>query len=90
MSERRHRRSGAPNRNAATCLALTGLMACALGFLAFTAVVLPQIRGVILVVAGMSLFVLFHYLTWGRWMSRMRMREPENDPAPPVNDERFP
>jgi hypothetical protein len=88
MTERRHRRSGAPNRNAATCLALTGLMACALGFVAFTAVVLPQIRGVILVIGGLSVFFLLHYLTWGRWMSHMR--EQEDDQAPPVSDERFP
>lgn len=72
MTVRRHRRSAAPDRNAATCLALVALIACGLGFVAFTAVILPQIRGVILVIGGLSVFFLLHYLTWGRSMARMR------------------
>jgi len=79
------RRADASQRNAATCLALSVLVACALGLIAFTAVILPQIRGALLVIAGLSVFILLHYLTWGRWMSRLQ--EPDDDPVPPVPDE---
>lgn len=79
------RRSDESQRNAATCLALSALIACALGLMAFTAIVLPQIRGALLVIGGLAVFFLLHYLTWGRWMSRLR--DPDDDPVPPVSDE---
>jgi hypothetical protein len=85
MSERRRRGGDDASRNAATCLAMIALMMCGLGFLAFAAVVLPQVRGAILVVGGMFVFILLHYLTWGHWMSRMR--DSEDDEVPPGPDD---
>ena len=65
---------------------MTALIACALGFVAFTAVVLPRIRWMILVVAGLGAFFLLHYLTWGRWMSRLREEEDEQFPSGTADD----
>ena len=86
MTERRRRGVDASRRNAATCLAMTALIACALGFLAFTAVVLPRIRWVILVLAALPVFFLLHYLTWGRWMSRLREEQDEHFPSATADD----
>ena len=67
-------------RNAATCLALMGLLLVAGGLLALTALVLPQIRGLILVAGGMGLFVTLHFVTWGWWLGRTpRDEEPERE-----------
>lgn len=85
MSERRRRSGDAASRNAATCLAMIALITFGLGFLAFAAVVLPQIRGAILVVGGMFVFILLHYVTWGHWMSRMR--DPDDHEIPPGPDD---
>lgn len=57
-------------RDSATCLALVGVLLVAGGLLALAAMVLPQIRGVIFVGAGVLLFIGLHYITWGWWLSR--------------------
>jgi hypothetical protein len=64
-------------RNAATFFALLGLIGIGLGLVALTAMVLPQIRGLILVVGGFTVFFALHYLIWGRWLSRRREEEEE-------------
>jgi hypothetical protein len=64
-------------RNAATFFALLGLIGISLGLLALTAMVLPRIRGVILVVGALAGIFVLHYLTWGRWLSRRRDEEDE-------------
>lgn len=58
------------SRNAATCLALVGILIVAGGLLALTAMVLPQIRGLLLVAGGLGLFITLHFVTWGWWLSR--------------------
>lgn len=67
-------------RNAATCLALVGMLLVGAGLLALTAMVLPQIRGLILVAGGLGLFIALHFVTWGWWLGRMRAEdEPERE-----------
>lgn len=73
------RRPKPSQRNAATCLALVGLITGGLAFLAFTSLILPQIRWVILVLGGMGAFVMLHYVTWGFWLSRL---EPPDESEP--------
>jgi hypothetical protein len=58
------------HRDAATCLALVGMLFVAGGLLALAAMVLPQIRALILVGGGLGLFIALHYVTWGWWLSR--------------------
>jgi hypothetical protein len=64
-------------RDAATCLALVGMLFVASGLLALVALVLPQVRALILVAGGLVLFVALHYVTWGWWLSRSPA--PEDD-----------
>ncbi len=61
-------------RNLATYTALLGLMLMALGLLALSAMVLPQILGIVAVISGFVVFVAFHYLVWGHWMMLKRQR----------------
>jgi len=72
MSRRSSRRISESQRNATTCLAAVALMIVAAGLIGLTAIVLPQIRGIILVVAGFAAVVALHYVTWGRWLSQIR------------------
>ena len=58
------------SRNAATFLALFGLMALAAGLMFLTAMVLPQIFFLGLVVVGFVMSIAFHYLLWGWWLSK--------------------
>jgi hypothetical protein len=74
-------RPGDAQRNAATCLAMFGLVAMGLALIGFTALVLPQIRGLLLVVAGIAAFILLHYVTWGYWLSNQpRTDDEEREP----------
>jgi hypothetical protein len=73
-------------RNAATCLAMTGLLAIAAGLLALASLVLPRFAvAFILIVAGFGGFTLLHYLTWGRLLSRPRPGDSvDEEPEAPV------
>jgi hypothetical protein len=67
-----------PSPNTGTMIALFGLLLIAGGLLALMALVLPQVAGVVLVI--LIVFVLpisFHYVVWGRWLSKMK--PPEDD-----------
>ncbi|MCA9076507.1 MAG: hypothetical protein KDA93_15895 [Planctomycetaceae bacterium] len=62
-------------RNSATFAALIGLLMLAFGFVALVSLVLPQVRGLVLIlVCGVGFFAV-HYLTWGRWLIRLREKE---------------
>jgi len=65
------------NRNAATFLALLALMAAGLGLVFLTAMVLPQMAGILAVGVGFFFFGALHYMIWGWWMPS----------APPDDDE---
>lgn len=68
---RRDESVNAGTPNGGTYLGLVFLLGCAGGFIALTSMILPQIRGLIFVGAGMCGFITLHYFTWGRWMTRM-------------------
>jgi hypothetical protein len=82
MSDEFDRPAGrSAQRDAATCLALAGMLFVAGGLLALAAMVLPQIRALILVGGGLVLFIALHYVTWGWWLSRSPTShdDPERD-----------
>lgn len=65
-------------RNAATCLALIGLLGMAAGLVALAAMVLPQFfQAFVFVILAFGGFFLFHYLTWGWLLTRVRPGDEE-------------
>jgi hypothetical protein len=70
-------RAPVPRGNAATFLALFVLIGFCIGLIVLSALVLPQMLGLVLVIFGFSLFVAFHYLVWGWWMARLRPNDDE-------------
>ena len=63
--------------NAATAIALLGLVLVAGALLGLMAMVLPQLLGVVVVVLIFAVPAAFHYLVWGWWLSQARDREEE-------------
>lgn len=51
-----------------TWVAMIFVIAIVAGLIALTSQIMPQISGLMLVVAGMAFFIAFHYFTWGRWL----------------------
>jgi hypothetical protein len=66
-------------RDAATCLALVGVLFVASALLALVALVLPQVRALFLVVGGLLFLIGLHYVTWGWWLSRSPAPEDDAD-----------
>ena len=80
-------------RNAGTCLAMCGLLAVAGALFALVVVVMPDLIMGVVVLGVLVGFFLFHYITWGWFLSRRRpgderYDEPDEPPAPyrPLND----
>ena len=54
---------------------MIGLMAVLLGggmFIGLTALVMPSVLGLVVVVFAAAFFFLLHYMTWGRWLMNRR------------------
>lgn len=64
--------------DAPTILALIALIGAALGLIGLTALVLPQVGGLALVVGGFTILGMLQYLIWGRWMSREIRRDDQD------------
>lgn len=63
-------------RNSATFAALAMLVLISAGLLALAGIVLPQVLWLVVIVIGLGLSVVLHYLIWGRWlMSKLRDEE---------------
>ena len=75
-------RSSKPQSNAGTAIALFGLLLISGAILGLMSLVLPQVAGVLLVVLLVFVMpIMFHYLVWGRWLSRMQAPvDEENQP----------
>jgi len=63
--------------NAATALALVGLVVVALALLGLMVLVLPPLVGIFWVVVIFAVPAVFHYVVWGWWLSQMRDRDDE-------------
>jgi hypothetical protein len=83
MSERPESVPPAPKSdrsNAATFVALFGLILMGGALVGLTALVLPQFLGLVLVVGGLFVLpALFHYLVWGWWLSQIKDDDPDDD-----------
>jgi hypothetical protein len=55
-------------RDAATWVALTGLVVIAVGLVGLMALVAPHVLGIVLILGGFLGFGAFHYLVWGWWL----------------------
>lgn len=67
------------NRDAATLLALLALLVVAACLLLLAAMVIPRVLGILVVVFGFFLFGLFHYIVWGRWMSKLPVDDEDDE-----------
>jgi hypothetical protein len=65
--------------NAATAIALVGLLLISAVLLGLMALVLPQLLGVLIVILIFAIPAAFHYLIWGWWLSQVRDRESETE-----------
>jgi Flp pilus assembly protein TadB len=63
--------------NAATAIALLGLLLISALLLGLMALVLPQVLGVLVVILIFAVPAAIHYLVWGWWLSQSRERERE-------------
>ena len=61
--------------NAATAIALLGLLLISAALLGLMALVLPQLLGILIVILIFAVPAAFHYLVWGWWLSQARERE---------------
>jgi hypothetical protein len=62
--------------NSTTLLALMAVLFLGGAFLGLIALVMPQAMAIVLVVGGLFVLPLvFHYLTWGWWLSQKRAVE---------------
>lgn len=64
-----------------TLIALVMLLFVAGLLLALTALVLPALLGVVLVVGGIGMFGVIHYLIWGWWLSAYLQRDSDSAPS---------
>ena len=62
-----------------TLMALTLVVFAALLLLGLTALVMPALLGIVLVVGGMLLFGSAHYVLWGWWLPRFLNRNRDAD-----------
>lgn len=70
-------------RNAGTCLALAGLLFVGAGLFALAVFIMPDLLNAVVVIAIVAGLVLFHYVTWGRWLSRPRPGDLIDEDAAP-------
>lgn len=67
----------AEQRNVGTFFALFAIGLLAFGFIGMVALVLPQVRGLVLVFFGAVAFFAAHYLLWGWWLPKLTHKDDE-------------
>jgi cytochrome bd-type quinol oxidase subunit 2 len=65
--------------NAATAIALFGLVLISAMILGLMALVLPELLGVLVVILIFAVPAALHYLIWGWWLSQKRIDEPDEE-----------
>lgn len=73
-------------RNSATFAALAMLLLISVGLLGLVAFVLPQVLWLVVIVIGLGLSVVLHYVTWGRWLTSKLRDEDERQQSPDKHD----
>jgi hypothetical protein len=66
-------------KNAATLLALVGMLLAGLSLLGLAALVIPDILKILFVLAGLIGIGLIQYLTWGWMLDRNRIQDDDED-----------
>jgi hypothetical protein len=72
------KRPSKQSRDGATFLALGVVVFIGCSLLAFMAVVIPGLSGVLGVIGFLMFTIVFHYVVWGRWMSRRPLAEDDD------------
>jgi hypothetical protein len=72
------RNSQKSNADAATMMALAGLLLAGGVLLGLTAFIIPGLLGIVMVVLLFGLGAMVQYIVWGRWMSQS-VAETEED-----------
>src|SRR5262245_61309209 len=72
--------------NAATAIALVGLILAGAALLGLMALVLPELLGIVVVVLIFAVPAAFHYVVWGWWLSRMKDEEAESEATRELED----
>ena len=65
-------------RNTATYGALAGVLLCGLALLCLAALVIPDILGLLLVLAGVMVIGVLQYVTWGWMLEKYRIRDEDD------------
>ena len=73
--------------DAATAIALLGLVVIGAALLGLMALVLPQLLGIVIVILIFAVPAAFHYLVWGWWMSQIRDEELQREEEEGENSE---
>ncbi len=68
-------------KNAATLMALVGLIFLGACLVGLVALVTPAALGIVVVVFGFFLVGAFHYVTWGWWFMRSRRDHRDSEPT---------
>ncbi len=81
-----------PGGNTGFWFGLGAILFCVVGFMALLTAILPDAIFLFLVLFGFVGIVILHYLTWGRWLSRIVAQEPTTEdetswPEPPLPPE---
>ncbi|OYW17293.1 MAG: hypothetical protein B7Z55_12815 [Planctomycetales bacterium 12-60-4] len=63
----------------ATFTALLGLLFLGALLIFLAALVVPQILGLVLVIVGFGGMLLFHYVVWGWWLSKLMPPEDKDE-----------
>jgi hypothetical protein len=77
------------SRNTGTFVALIGLALASLFLIGLSALVFPQVLGIVIVVGVFFGAVAFHYVAWGWWLPKVLKdpdapkHKPQEDPLPP-------
>ncbi len=64
-------------RNLGTVIAVFGVLLGGGFLMGLTAMVMPNVLGLVGIVFGSAVFFMLHYVTWGRWL--MNRRRPVED-----------
>jgi hypothetical protein len=72
---RREGRASKQDRDGATFMALAIVLLMGFALLALMAIVIPGLSGVLGVIAFLMFTIAFHYVVWGRWMSRQPLAD---------------
>ena len=76
LPSKRRRQSG---KDSGTVIAIAGVLIISCGFLGFMAMVAPNLLVIPALGIGLGLFIAFHYLVWGKWLTNHLNKLPDDE-----------